>query len=80
MRHFFLHSDRVRDLIEDRHMPHHALATELGISRAYWSLLLNRHRPLTKSVRRKILDCPVFAGVPEDVLWERSAPPTREGQ
>ena len=52
------------------HKAHKELAAELGLSRAYFSQLVNRHRHLTPRVRRALLDYPLFAGVAERDLWD----------
>lgn len=72
---YFLRSDRVRELADERHLTHSEVALRLGVSRAHWSQLLNGHRALTPTARRLILDSAIFAGVPEGELWERVAPP-----
>lgn len=71
---YFLRSDRVRELADERHLTLSEVAVRLGVSRAHWSQLLNGHRPLTPTTRRLILDSALFAGVPESELWERVAP------
>lgn len=70
-RRFFLHADRVRDHVDARHLTHADVAERLGIARSYWSQLVNRKRALSPTVRRTILACDLFAGVPENELWER---------
>ncbi len=74
-RRFFLRADHVRDLIDARHLTHAEVAERLGIARSYWSQLVNRKRGVSPSIRRCILACDLFAGVPENELWERVAPP-----
>ena len=70
-RHYFLRSSRVRELIDERHLTHSAVARRLGVSRAYWSQLVNGKRTLTATTRRLILDSRLFADVAESELWER---------
>jgi transcriptional regulator with XRE-family HTH domain len=72
---YFLRADRVRELADQRHLTHSEVAHRLGVSRAHWSLLLNRHRALTPTARRLILDSAIFDGVSERELWERVALP-----
>lgn len=72
---YFLRSDRIRELADERHLTHSGVALRLGVSRAHWSQLLNGRRALTPTARRLILDSGIFAGVPESELWERVAPP-----
>ena len=77
-RRYFLRPSRIRELIDERHLTHGAVAAHLGVSRAYWSQLVNGHRPLTPTARRKLLDCEIFAGSAEFELWERLEVPIRE--
>ena len=70
-RRYFLLSSRVRDIVDEHHITHATVARRLGVSRAYWSQLLNRRRGLSPAVRRRILGCDLFTGVPETELWER---------
>ncbi len=77
-RRYLLRSSRIRDVVDAHHLTHAAVARRLGLSRAYWSQLLNGHRALTPSTRRLLLDCPIFAGMTETELWERIDVPERE--
>ncbi len=77
-RRFLLHASRVRDLADRHHLAQSEIAEKLGIARAYWSQLVNRRRALSPSIRRRILACDLFAGVPESELWERVAIPASE--
>ncbi|MCK6517898.1 helix-turn-helix domain-containing protein [Myxococcota bacterium] len=63
---------RVDELLEAHHLTHADAAVQLGYSRSYWSMLVNRHRRLSPSVRRCLRRHPVFATVPEDELWTRA--------
>ncbi len=72
---YFLRTDRVRELADERHLTQTEVALRLGVSRAHWSQLLNGHRALTPAARRLILDSAIFVDVPESELWERVAPP-----
>ena len=77
-RRFFLHADSVRDPIDAHHLTHADVAGRLGIARSYWSQLVNRKRALSPAIRRTILACDLFAGVPENELWERVVPASSE--
>ena len=77
-RRFLLHASRIRDLADRHHLAQSEIADKLGIARAYWSQLVNRRRALSPSIRRRILACDLFAGVPESELWERVAIPASE--
>lgn len=77
-RRYFLLSSRVRDIVDEHHITHATVARRLGVSRAYWSQLLNGRRSLSPSTRRLILDCEIFANVAESELWERVTVPDRE--
>lgn len=75
-RRYLLLADRVRDHVDARHLTHAEVAERIGVARAYWSQLLNRRRGLSPAVRRRILGCDLFTGVPESDLWERVDAPT----
>lgn len=77
-RHYFLRPSRVRDIVDEHHITHATVARRLGVSRAYWSQLINGKRALSPSIRRLILDCEIFAGVAESELWERIVIPDCE--
>ena len=68
---YLLRTDNVRALLDAGHWSHHRAARHLGISPAYFSQLLNRHRALTADMRHLLLTSRLFEGVNEDVLWER---------
>lgn len=68
---WFLRTDAVRDHLDLHHWSHARVALRLGISRPYWSQLLNRRRALSPDVRHLILSCEAFTGLAEDALWER---------
>jgi plasmid maintenance system antidote protein VapI len=68
---YYLRGDVVRELLNRNHYSSARMAHYLGISRAYWSQLLNRRRALTPNMRHLLLSCMVFKSVPEDQLWER---------
>lgn len=70
-RRYLLLADRIRDHVDARHLTHAEVAERVGVARAYWSQLLNRRRGLSPAVRRRILGCDLFTGVPETELWER---------
>ncbi|MDP2311268.1 MAG: helix-turn-helix transcriptional regulator [Pseudomonadota bacterium] len=72
-RRFLLRADHVRDLVDARHLTHAQVAERIGLARSYWSQLINRKRGLSPSIRRRILACDLFFGVPETELWERVA-------
>lgn len=77
-RRFLLLPDRVRDLVDARHLSHAQVAERLGLARSYWSQLLNRKRGLSPALRTRILACELFARVPEAELWERVTIPVSE--
>ena len=68
---YLLHGARVRAILDRAHYSHARAAQHLGISRAYWSQLVNRRRPLTADMRHLLLSSRLFQGTPEDQLWER---------
>ena len=74
-RRFLFLADRVRDHVDAHHLTQAEVAERVGLARSYWSQLVNRKRALSPSIRRRILACDLFAGVPESELWERVALP-----
>lgn len=68
---FFLNASIVSARLEERHLTHGDFADELGLSRSYWSQILNRRRPLTAHVRQWLLKSTTLSGLREDDLWER---------
>ena len=77
-RRLYLRSDRVRALIDRQHLTHAQVAERLGFTRSYWSQLLNGHRPLAPTTRRRLIDSGLFADCGEGELWERLDVPMRE--
>jgi transcriptional regulator with XRE-family HTH domain len=57
-------------VLDQRHLNHQQLASQLGVSPSYWSLLFNNHRSLTPRLRRRLLRCPALRELSEDELWE----------
>jgi transcriptional regulator with XRE-family HTH domain len=70
---YLLRADHVRDFIDGLHQTQSWAARHLGLSRSYWSQLMNGRRPLSPSVRRLLLSSPHFGKLGEDALWERRA-------
>ncbi len=68
---YLLRTDEVRDHLDRQHWSHRRVARHLGISPGYWSQLLNRRRPLSPDMRMILLESRLFAGLPEDAIWER---------
>lgn len=52
---YWLNEESVRALVDKRHLTHHEFAALLGVSRAYWSQIVNGRRALTPKVRRALL-------------------------
>ena len=67
---FLLRPETIRRVLTRSHLTHQQIADHLGLSRGYWSRLYNRHRSLTPTLRRALLDSRYFAGLAEDDLWE----------
>ena len=63
---------RIDDLLEEHHLTHADVAEQLGYSRSYWSMLVNRHRNLSPRMRRCLRRHPLFATIPEEELWTRT--------
>lgn len=68
---WYLRPDTIRDLLSARHCPMQVAAAELRLSRGYWSRLANGRKAASTTVRWRILNSPLFAGVSPDVLWEK---------
>lgn len=64
-------SEVLKKVLFDRSWCQEGAADELGVSRTYFNLLVNRRRPLTPQMRRRFLQSDIFGGVAEDQLWER---------
>lgn len=75
---YFLRSDSVRALIDANHLTESHVAQRVGVSRPYWSQLINAKRPLTPRMRRLLLACDVFAGVADSDIWVRVDASSRE--
>ena len=76
-RRYLLRGDFVAERLEAAHVFHHAVAEEIGLSRSYFSQVLNGHRHLNPRVRRALLDHPLLVGVPEAKLWTIDGPALR---
>lgn len=50
-----INEESVRDLVDGLHLTHTEFATMLGVSREYWSQIVNARRALTPKVRRALL-------------------------
>lgn len=63
---YWLNEESVRELVDRRHLTHIEFAALLGVSRTYWSQIVNGRRALTPKVRRALLTV-----LPEDEgqLW-----------
>jgi hypothetical protein len=71
---YWLRSQPVLAILDRYHLTHTALADALGLSKSHWSQLVNRHKPLTPSVRRALLDSRFLRGVPERELFDVEPP------
>jgi len=67
---YYLRKARIVAAIDQSHLSQAGFAEEIGLSRAHWSQVLNRHRAATPRVRRALVRHPVLAGIPEDELWD----------
>jgi len=76
---FRLRTQSIRAFLARRHRTHRWAARHLGLSRSYWSQLVNGHRPLSPMVRQLLLSSDFFAALPEDELWEQVGPDGGEG-
>ena len=69
-RRYFLRRDTIELALDSNHLTHRRFADHLGLSRSYWSQVLNRHRHLTPMVRRCLLGSRYLKGVEEHHLWD----------
>lgn len=76
---FKLREAAVRRLLADKHLDVTEGARLLGLSRCYFSQLLNGGRRLSPRVRRLLLARSPFLELAEDMLWERVPAARRAG-
>ena len=74
---YLLHGDFIRDLIDRANENCKSAAGKIGLSKSYFSQLLDRRRSASPAVRKKILACSLFAGIEPDALWDRIPVPER---
>jgi len=74
-RRYLLRRDTIELALDRNHLTHRRFADHLGLSRSYWSQVLNRHRHLTPMVRRCLLGSRYLKGVDERLLWDIHEPP-----
>jgi hypothetical protein len=67
---YWLRADIVQTVLDRNHLSHLRFADHLGISRSYWSQLVNRRRSLSPDLRRDLVASRYFRGIPEDQLWD----------
>jgi transcriptional regulator with XRE-family HTH domain len=67
---FRLHKERIALALDQSHLCHEGFASELGLSRQYWSMLFNGRRSVPPWIRTRLLANPRLAGIPEAELWE----------
>jgi transcriptional regulator with XRE-family HTH domain len=69
-RRYWLRSDTLQDVLDREHLSHLRFADHIGLSRSYWSQLVNRKRPLSPDVRRDLLASRYLRGIPHEQLWD----------
>lgn len=67
---YYLKGRTVQEAAERHHVSLSLVAEQLGISRSYWSQLVNRRRSLTPAVRTRMLKSRFFRGMSESELWD----------
>ena len=67
---FYLRPQAVQKALAFQHCPHAVAAKMLGLSASHWSRLANARVPVPASLRRRIVDSPLFAAIPEDEIWQ----------
>lgn len=73
-RSYWLRADTVQAVLDRNHLSHLRFADHLGLSRSYWSQLVNRRRPLSPDVRRDLIASRYLRGIPEEQLWDTVEP------
>ncbi|MEQ1569575.1 MAG: hypothetical protein ABMA64_28315 [Myxococcota bacterium] len=73
-RSFWLRTDTVQDVLDRSHLSHARFADHLGLSRSYWSQLVNRKRPLSPDVRRDLVASRYLRGIAQELLWDTREP------
>lgn len=63
---YLLNEESVRGLVDAQHLTHTEFAAKLGVSRTFWSQVVNGRRSLTPKLRRALI-----AALPGDEgrLW-----------
>jgi transcriptional regulator with XRE-family HTH domain len=67
---FRLRKECIALVLDQHHICHEGFASELGISRQYWSMLFNGKRSLTPRIRARLLANPRLEGLPEAEIWD----------
>lgn len=67
---YYLRRDVVHSALAAQHTPHAVAAKMLGVSVSHWSRVFNGRVPVSTSLRWRIANSPLFAGVPDVRLWE----------
>lgn len=67
---FILKPDAIANTIRRNHLCQEGFALTIGLSRSHWSQIFNRRKAVSFKVRRRLLDCPLLKGIPENDLWE----------
>ena len=64
-----LNAPLLRQLLDRAHLAHDDFAAEIGVSRSHFSAVLNGRMPLSKRMRRKLLESPRLKDIPQSDLW-----------
>lgn len=67
---YFVRTAVIQRILDTKHLTNTRFAERAGFSRSYWSQILNRHRPISREIRRRVLDSGVFDGHDEADLWD----------
>lgn len=71
---YYLNGPFLRQVLDRACLAHDDFAEEIGVSRSHFSVVLNGHLPLSKRMRRKLLESPRLKGIPEAMLWYEVTP------
>lgn len=79
---YFLREAELREFVAELDWTHSQAADHLGLSRSYWSQLINGRRALSPAVRVRLMQSPQFSKLGRDGLWARrtGADPTGADQ
>lgn len=67
-----LNATFLRRVLDRACIAHDDFAADIQVSRSHFSAVLNGRMPLSKRMRRKLLESPLLQNVPQSDLWSES--------